>query len=135
MIKQAMMEAQLQNIQAKSASEMATARERHGRAESNVGLFEERISEITRNHALALKDKVEALQKLLELYTVFGEAEARRKSVELTSLGLLDEEHEREEKMESRAISESNNFLTKLMKNNPQNNTMGLQEPARSALL
>ncbi len=135
MLQHAMLDAQIQNLQAKSAGEVAAARERHGRAESNIGLFEERISEITRNRSLALKDKVDALKSLLELYQVHGAYEAQKRIVELEGLGLLQEEDENKEKIESRAISQSNNFLTNLMNKNPQPNTMGIQQPTRSALL
>lgn len=135
LIKQALLEAQLQNLQAKSASEIATARERHGRAESNIGLFEERISEITRNRALALKDKVEALSKLLELYAVHGEYETTKEMKNLEFEKLIQQHDEDREKMQSKAVSESNNFLTKMMNNNNPQGKMGINEPTRSALL
>jgi len=135
LIEQAKLEAELQEIHSRSVDNLALARERHGRAESNVGLFEERISEITRNRALALKDKVEALQKLLELYQTHGEFESQEKIKQLYGLGLLQEETENEEKVSARAISESNKFLINLMKNNQPSNTMELNQPVRSALL
>ncbi len=135
LIEQAKMEAELQQIHARSVNDLAMARERHGRAEANIGLFEERISEITRNRALALKDKVEALQKLLELYQAHGEFEAQEKVRELQGLGFLQEETEAEEKISAKATSESNNFLINMMKNNQSPNTMGLSEQNRSALL
>lgn len=135
LLEQTKLEAELQEIHARSVGHIALARERHGRSEANVGLFEERISEITRNRALALKDKVEALQKLLELYQAHGEFEATQKFGELQGLGLLQEETENEEKITAKATSESNNFLMKMMKNNQQSNTMGLNQPVRSALL
>src|SRR5438445_562225 len=107
LIEQSKLEAELQEIHARSVGYLATARERHGRAESNIGLFEERISEITRNRALALKDKVEALQKLLELYQSHGEFEANQKIAELQGLGLLQEETEAEEKIVAKTTNES----------------------------
>jgi len=51
------------------------ARERHGRSEADIGLFEERLSEISRNRALATKDKMEALAKLVEVIGKYGEIE------------------------------------------------------------
>lgn len=135
LIEQSKLEAELQEIHARSVGYLATARERHGRAESNIGLFEERISEITRNRALALKDKVEALQKLLELYQDHGEFEANQKIAELQGLGLLQEETEAEEKIVAKTTNESNKFLINLMKNNQSPNTMELNQPTRSALL
>lgn len=134
MLKQTLMEAQLQNLQAKSASELATARERHGRAESNIGLFEERISEISRNDALALKDKMEALKTLLETYQAYGEFDARQKLIELQGQALMQEDRENREKISAKIQSESNNFLTNMMKNNEPANKMGNNTPG-SALL
>jgi len=135
LIEQSKLEAELQEIHARSVGYLATARERHGRAESNIGLFEERISEITRNRALALKDKVEALSKLLELYQAHGEFEANQKIMELQGLGLLQEETEAEEKIVAKTTNESNKFLINMMKNNQETNTMELNQPTRSALL
>jgi hypothetical protein len=135
LIEQARLEAQLQEIQARSVDHLAMARERHGRAESNIGLFEERISAITRNEALALKDKVEALQKLLDLYQAHGEFETAEKIKELQALELLQDRNEVEDKLSAKATSESNNFLINMMKNNQPSNTMGLNQPDRSALL
>jgi len=135
MLKHTLLEAQLQNLQAKSASELATARERHGRAEANIGLFEERISEISRNDALALKDKMEALQKLLETYQAYGEFDARQKLVELQSQALMQEDRENREKISAKIQSESNNFLTNMMNNNSPQNKMGNESQVRSALL
>ena len=135
LIEQAKLEAEVQEIHARSVDHLAMARERHGRAESNIGLFEERISEITRNRALALKDKVEALQKLLEVYQAHGEHEAQQKLQQLQGINLLQEVDEDEDKLETKLEASSNDFFTKLMNNNSQNNTMGLQQPTRSALL
>ena len=135
LIEQAKLEAELQEIHARSVGHIALARERHGRAESNIGLFEERISEITRNRALALKDKVDALQKLLELYQAHGEFEANEKLKELQAINFSQEETEDREKLESKITSESNNFLIKMMKNNQSNDNMQLNEQDRSALL
>lgn len=67
MMEQNILEAQLQNLNAKSVSDIAIARERHGRTESNIGLFEERLSEITQNRANSLKLRMEALESFLEL--------------------------------------------------------------------
>src|ERR1700679_3887960 len=39
-------EAKIKELYSKSAANLATARERHGRAEADIGLFEERLSEI-----------------------------------------------------------------------------------------
>lgn len=141
LIEQAKMEAELQEIHARSVDHLALARERHGRAESNIGLFEERISEITRNRALALKDKVEALNKLLELYQQYGDIEAEQKLRELQMFNVQQEIQEDRESAQAKATNQANNYLINLMKNNPAQNTIesnqpaGINQPARSALL
>lgn len=134
MLKHAMDEATLQNMHAKSANELAMARERHGRAEANIGLFEERLSEISQNRAMAIKAKIEALKTLVETMATYGELEATQKARDLESMNLLQKEDERAEKIDAKATSKSNDFLTNMSQNNPPQNTMG-SETARSAFL
>lgn len=137
MLEQAQADAKLQNIQASSASLIATARERHGRAESNVGLFEERLSEITQNRSLALKAKMEALEKLIQVAREFGEFETALKAQNLQELNLMQQQEEDREKVEARLLSESNNFSSNMMQNNNNKSNMNLAEndQLRSALL
>ena len=134
LIEQAKLEAELQQIQARSADYLAMARERNGRAESNIGLFEERMAQIARHHSIALKDKVEALAKLLEIYQIYGESQANEKVAEMHELDFEQERSEYREKQDAKINAESNKFLTNIMTQKPQNNTMG-QETLRSALL
>jgi len=135
MIEQAKLEAELQLVHARSASEIAMARERHGRAESNIGLFEERLSEITQNRSMALKNKVEALQKLLEVINQYGELETAQNAQKLSSEQFLQREEEDREKIDAKTTAESNKFLTFGMQNNLSQNTMGERDKVRSALL
>lgn len=118
MLKQAVLESQLQVNQSKSISDIALAHERHGRAESNVGLFEERLSEITQNRSMALKNKVEALQKLMEIVGLYGESNTAKKASEIETYGDLQKIEEDTEKAEAHATSESNKFITSLMQIN-----------------
>jgi len=62
-IQHASEEAKLRELHSKAAANVAMAKERYGRFESNIGLLEERISEITRNRALATKDKNGSFRK------------------------------------------------------------------------
>jgi hypothetical protein len=135
LIEQAKLEAELQETHARSVDHLAMARERHGRAESNIGLFEERISEISRNRALALKDKMDALQKLMEVYSMYGQHEADKKIKELEILGLLQKFEEDKEEAHAHATSQSNNFLTNTMNNAPIQGNMESNSSLRSALL
>lgn len=134
MIEQAKLEAELQLTQARSANEIAMARERHGRAESNIGLFEERLSEITQNRSMALKNKVEALQKLLELINQFGIVEAEASTNQLEILNSQQEISEDREKLDAKMTANSNEFLTNIMKNNSSQNTIQPSQQARSLL-
>ena len=83
MMEQNLLEAKLQNMSASSVAQIAQARERHGRSESNIGLFEERLSHISQNRANALNARMDALQKLLGTVDMFGEMQAKRQSQEV----------------------------------------------------
>lgn len=135
MLKQTLLEAQLQKLAAESANNIAMARERHGRAESNIGLFEERLSMITKNRSMALKEKIEALEKLINLVSQHGEFDAQQKAFELAQLNMQQVAEEDREKVDAKISSSSNEFLTNIMKNNQPQNMMQLSQPTRSALL
>lgn len=141
LIKQAKMEAELQLIQTKSVNELSIARERHGRAEANIGLFEERLSEITQNRSLALKHKVDALEKLLAMYATYGASDTQKGATELQGENISQTGEEDRERLEAKKDSEANDFLVKLMQNNLFKNNSSqsnmTQEPqsAQGALL
>lgn len=124
-LKHALLEAQVQNLHAKSVSEVATARERHGRAESNIGLFEERLSEIARNQNLALKDKMEATSKLLEMITTYGPLTVKKAETKIDSEEKDEEIGRSADKLSAKATSDSNNFMTNLMQQNQPQGSMG----------
>lgn len=119
-IKHAFENAKLQELYSKATANISTARERHGRAEANIGLFEERLSEITRNRALATKDKMEALEKLVDVIAKYGEIEAALKMSELQSFDYLQEQKEDEEKADAKSTSLANEFRTSIMGNQQQ---------------
>jgi hypothetical protein len=107
--------AKLQEMISKAASNIANARERHGRSESNIGLFEERLSMITKNHALASKEKMAALAQLVETIQKFGEVETFLRSNQLDSIEYKDEQEEHRDKIEAKRTAESNKFIEALM--------------------
>lgn len=107
-LEQAKLDAELKELYSRSASNLAMARERNGRAESNIGLFEERLSEISQNHALATKAKVESLEKLLDLIAKYGEIEAAVKAHQLENFEYAQEEQEGREKMAAKSTSLAN---------------------------
>lgn len=135
LLNQSLTEARLQEMTSRATANIGLARERHGRSESNIGLFEERLSQITRNRSMAMKDKVEALSKLIEIVTLYGREEARQEAQDLEQLNESQADAEDMEKIQARALSESNEFLTKMMKNNPNQNNMKESQNLRSSLL
>lgn len=114
-VQHAFEEAKIKEMYAKTAAQLATARERHGRAEADIGLFEERLSEITRNRALATKDKMEALEKLMDVIQRFGELETMLKANELQSIEIGQQQSEDVEKVDAKRTALSNEFVSKLM--------------------
>jgi hypothetical protein len=119
LLEQAVLDAKLKDSYSRSASNIAMARERHGRAEANIGLFEERLSEISRNRSLATKDKVEALEKLLDLINKYGEIEAGLKASELQSISYQQEIEENREKTDAKQTSLANDFFNSIMQKQP----------------
>ena len=87
-LKHTVEEMKLKQLMAQIHNQLSQARERDSRSASNVGLFEERVSEISKNHALATKEKMEALTKLLEAIQKFGEVETFLQANNLESIKL-----------------------------------------------
>lgn len=135
LLEQARIEAEIQNLQAKSVSEVAMARERDGRAESNIGLFEERLSEITQNRSMALKNKVEALEKLINIMRMATPQEEASSQQQLHSMNERAIVQEDEEKADAKETSMSNDFLRKIVQNIQQLNKIQLNDQNRDALL
>lgn len=114
-VQHAFEDAKLKELYTKAASNLATARERHGRAEADIGLFEERLSEITRNRALATKDKMEALEKLVDVIAKYGEIETMLKMSEIENFDYRQERKEDLEKDDAKRSSLANDFLISIM--------------------
>ena len=107
--------AKLQELMSRATANIATARERHGRAEADIGLFEERLSEITRNRALATKDKMEALEKLVDVIAKYGEIETMLKMHDIESFDYRQERKEDAEKMDAKQTAMSNEFIRQIL--------------------
>lgn len=114
-IQHAFEEAKLKEIISKATANLATARERHGRAEADIGLFEERLSEITHNRAMATKAKMEALEKLVDVIAKYGEIEAALKMSQVESFDYRQEINEDREKIDAKQTSLANDFLNSIM--------------------
>lgn len=118
MVQHALEDAKLKELYSKSAANIATARERHGRAEADIGLFEERLSEITHNRAMATKAKMEALEKLVDVIAKYGEIETMLKAQEIENFDYVHEQKEDQEKADAKRTAMSNEFLQQIMGGN-----------------
>jgi len=128
-IQHAFEEAKLHELQAKAASLLATAREKHGRAESNIGLLEERIAKIQSDHSSSTKNKVEALDKLMDVIAKHGEIEANLRMNDIQNLDYQQDLKDDVEKQDARRAALSSEFVTKMMQGGlnqqPQQQAMG----------
>lgn len=91
---QVLEEAKVKELYSKAAANVATARERHGRYEADLGLLEERLAEIGKNNSLSAKHKAEAIKTIVETAQLYGQIETdmAKKDIEEFS----DEEVDRE---------------------------------------
>lgn len=108
-------EAKVKELYAKTAKAVADARERHGRAESNIGLFEERLSMIGRNNSMSTKAKMEALEKLVEVTHRYGELEAHLKMNNIDSIDNAEQSKEDIAKEDAKRTSMSNDFVAQML--------------------
>ena len=132
-VQHAFEDAKLQEMYTKAAYNLANARERHGRSESNLGLYEERLSMIERNRAMSLKEKQAALTSLLENIARFGEIETAHKQMQIDIENEQQRIQEEVEKKDVERRTESNKFLQEIMgdamrkSKQPQENAMQQQ--------
>ncbi len=107
--------AKLQELMSRATANIATARERHSRSDSNIGLFEERLSMISKNHSMAVKEKMEATTKLLEAIQKYGEIETLLKNSQIESFDYREELNENREKADAKHMSSGNEFLSQIL--------------------
>jgi hypothetical protein len=113
-------EMKLKELMAKIHNQLSQARERDSRSESNVGLFEERMSMISKNHALASKEKMAALAQLLETIQKFGEVETFLQSNNLDSIKVDEEDQEKEQRQMVERQEASKRFIEQIMGSQPR---------------
>ena len=124
-VEHAFQDAKLKELYSKAVANIARAREDHSRSESNLGLYEERLSMIERNRSMSVKDKVEAVTKLMETINAFSEAEFQE------GLQVMENEKQRlrqEEEFEKRDVeqrTQANKFLQEILKQLPAENLAG----------
>lgn len=119
-LKHSVEEMKMKQLIAQIHNQLSQARERDSRSASNVGLFEERVSEISKNHALATKEKMEALTKLLEAIQKFGEVETFLQANNLESIKYDEEETEKKARSDIEKTEFSKQFIEQLMGQMPQ---------------
>lgn len=130
-------ETKMKELMAKIHNQLSMARERDSRSASNVGLFEERMSMISKNHALATKEKMAALAQLMETIQKFGEVETFLQSNNLESVKYDQEEFEKESRRKVEESEQAKDFMEKIMSENSimgQGN-MGQQMPQEQQMM
>ncbi len=115
-------EMKMKELMAKIHNQLSMARERDSRAESNVGLFEERISEISKNHAISTREKMDALSKMLEAIQKFGEVETFLRANQLESIKYDEEEIEKEARTDVEHNLASKKFMEEILGSMQTNN-------------
>lgn len=136
MVAHAFEEAKLKELYSKAVANIARAREDHSRSESNLGLYEERLSMIERNRALSLKEKQAALTSLLENIQKYGEVETayQENKLKIDASNIRTEEELEKQDVERR--TESNKFLEQILgnMNNQQSEAQQQQMPQQQTM-
>jgi len=122
-------EAKLKELYSKVAKNIASAREDHSRSESNLGLYEERLSMIERNRALSLKEKQAAITALLENIQKFGQIEQEYASNQIEIDAHQQRTEEEIEKADVERRTGANKFLAEIMGSLPNNNQTQQEMP------
>lgn len=120
MVKSMVEDAKIKELYSRATANVAMARERHGRAEADIGLFEERLSEITHNRAMATKAKMEALEKMIDVIQRYGEIETMLKMNEIDAIENQQSLEEDKEKDDAKRTAIANQFLESIMSSNNQ---------------
>lgn len=117
MVQHAIEDAKLKELYSRAVANIAMAKERAGRFDANVGLLEERLSEISKNQSLSTKTKVEALEKLVQVVTAYGELEAQLKMQDIENINNVESIKEDQERVKASRVSEGNRFLEQIIGN------------------
>jgi hypothetical protein len=115
MVQHAVEDAKLKELYSKALANIARAREDHSRSESNLGLYEERLSMIERNRAMSLAEKQKALTSLLENVERFGSIETEYSKNQLELDNMRQRNEEEIEKADVQRRTEANKFLEQIL--------------------
>jgi len=133
MVQHMVEDAKIKELYSKATANIARAREDHSRSESNLGLYEERLSMIERNRAMSVKEKQEALGKLLENMALYGSLETKTQEIKLDRDKQKLRIEEEYEKQDVEGRTQSNEFLAKIMGQMPgeeqQQQMQAMQQP------
>lgn len=113
LLEHAKFEAELQLKSAQAVNELTWAKERDQRSKADIGLYEERLSQITNNKSQALKTRVEALEKLLAINAVYGENATNQNKGELDAMGIQQEVRDITEKSDAKNENATADLITK----------------------
>ena len=119
-VEHAFEDAKLKELYTKAASNIAMARERHGRNEANIGLFEERISEVQKNEALSIKAKMEAIEKMVDVIAKYGEVETALAGARIQSYDYSLDMKEENDRMQAKRTAEGNRFIEQILSQGSQ---------------
>jgi hypothetical protein len=115
-------ELKIKEMMAKITNLLSQARERESRSESNIGLYEERLAEVSKNHAISTREKMDALTKLLEAIQKFGEMEVFFQANNLSTVKYDEEETEKNARMDIERNESAKKFMEQIMAGQPMMN-------------
>src|SRR6185436_16285529 len=119
-IQHAFEEAKLKELMSKAANNIASAKERYGRFESNIGLLEERMAEVSKNRSLSTKAKMEALEKMVDVIAKFGEVETMLKMHDIETIDYKQQAMEEADKQRAHKDAFADEFIANIMGNKSQ---------------
>ena len=131
-LQHAVEDAKMKELMAKIHNLLSQARERDSRSASNVGLFEERISEISKNHAISTREKMDALTKMLEAIQKFGEVETFMRAMQLDTVKYDEEEQETDARTSIEKSELAKRFIQEMLSNQQQ---MMQQQPMQEQMM
>lgn len=127
----AVQDAVLKEKYSKAAEQMARAHEAHARADSNIGLREERESEVIKNKSIATRERMLALKEMMDLAKKYSELEIKMKEYDLDQFELSEQMDADRDKMKAQRDAEGNKFVAQIMSGmvGPQQQQMqGMQQ-------
>lgn len=108
-------EAKIKELISRATANIATARERHGRYEADLGLLEERLSEIGKNNALSAKSKAEAIKTMVETAQLYGQLETDMAMGNVDQMERSEENREAMQREDAKRSSMRSQFAAQIL--------------------